>query len=150
VKCRSSGALEGAGVRGELLMPGSPPWQCTPVNRRSKKVLKTAIFAIFRHPRRAGQVPRIASQIVPWEADPTRPGCSWTPRIPRGYRCTETATLISAPCSLSRATESVQLRAWRAVLADQMAVAKFSDLEYRMAEIEEQLDKRTAHTGQAR
>jgi hypothetical protein len=31
-----------------------------------------------------------------------------------------------------------------------MAVAKFSDLEYRMAEIEEQLDKRTAHTGQAR
>ena len=31
-------------------------------------------------------------------------------------------------------SESVQLRAWRAVLADQMAVSKFSDLEYRMVE----------------
>ena len=47
-------------------------------------------------------------------------------------------------------SESVQLRAWRAILADQMAVSKFSDLEYRMAEIEEQLDERTGHTDQAR
>jgi hypothetical protein len=38
-------------------------------------------------------------------------------------------------------SESVQLRAWRAIIADQMAVAKFSDLEYRMADIEERLDK---------
>ncbi len=37
-------------------------------------------------------------------------------------------------------SESVQLRAWRAILADQMAVSKFSDLEYRMVEIEEQLE----------
>ena len=37
-------------------------------------------------------------------------------------------------------SESVQLRAWRAILADLMAVSKFSDLEYRMAEIEEQLE----------
>jgi hypothetical protein len=41
-------------------------------------------------------------------------------------------------------SDSVQLRAWRAVLADQIAVSKFSDLEYRMAEIEEQLSERTA------
>jgi hypothetical protein len=47
-------------------------------------------------------------------------------------------------------SESVQLRAWRAVLADQMAVAKFSDLEDRMVEIEEQLGGRTGHTNQAR
>ena len=46
-------------------------------------------------------------------------------------------------------SESVQLRAWRAVLADQMAVAKFSDLEYRMVEIEEQLRDRTGHTDHA-
>ena len=39
-------------------------------------------------------------------------------------------------------SESVQLRAWRAILADQMAVAKFSDLEQRMLEIEEQLQLR--------
>ena len=43
-------------------------------------------------------------------------------------------------------SESVQLRAWRAILADQMAVAKFSDLEYRMTEIEEQLDERNGYT----
>jgi hypothetical protein len=47
-------------------------------------------------------------------------------------------------------SESVQLRAWRAILADQMAVAKFSDLKYRMTEIEEQVGVRTGHTNQAR
>ena len=46
-------------------------------------------------------------------------------------------------------SESVQLRAWRAILADQMAVAKFSDLEYRMTKIEEQLGKRNGNAGQA-
>ncbi len=49
----------------------------------------------------------------------------------------------------SAESESVQLRAWRAILADQMAVAKFSDLEYRMTEIEEQISERTGHTGHA-
>src|SRR5207248_11028447 len=43
-------------------------------------------------------------------------------------------------------SESVQLRAWRAILADQMAVSKFSDLEYRMTEIEEQLSERNGRT----
>ena len=47
-------------------------------------------------------------------------------------------------------SESVQLRAWRAVLADNMAVAKFSDLEYRMTEVEEQVRERTGYTDQAR
>ena len=49
-------------------------------------------------------------------------------------------------------SESVQLRAWRAILADQMAVAKFSDLEQRTFELEEQFDERKrngcmGHTG---
>jgi len=39
-------------------------------------------------------------------------------------------------------SESVQLRAWRAIIADQMAVAKFSSLEIRMLVIEEQLRER--------
>jgi hypothetical protein len=46
-------------------------------------------------------------------------------------------------------SESVQLRAWRAIIADQMAVAKFSDLEYRMTEVEEQIRERTGNAGQA-
>ena len=39
-------------------------------------------------------------------------------------------------------SESVQLRAWRAILADQVAIAKFSNLEQRLLEIEEILDER--------
>ena len=39
-------------------------------------------------------------------------------------------------------SESVQLRAWRGVLADLMSVSKFSVLEYRMTELEEEFDKR--------
>jgi hypothetical protein len=35
-------------------------------------------------------------------------------------------------------SESVQLRSWRAILADQMAVSKFSNLEQRIVELEEQ------------
>jgi hypothetical protein len=45
----------------------------------------------------------------------------------------------------SAESESVQLRAWRAVLADQMAVSRFSDLELRMLDIEEQLCDRPGH-----
>jgi hypothetical protein len=47
-------------------------------------------------------------------------------------------------------SESVQLRAWRAILADMIAVSKLSDLEFRMSEIEEQLDKRAEHRHPAR
>ena len=43
-------------------------------------------------------------------------------------------------------SESVQLRAWRGVLADLMSVSKFSVLEYRMTEIEEEVDKRNKVT----
>jgi hypothetical protein len=43
-------------------------------------------------------------------------------------------------------SESVQLRAWRGVLADLMSVSKFSVLEYRVTEIEEEIDKRNKVT----
>jgi hypothetical protein len=46
-------------------------------------------------------------------------------------------------------SESVQFRACRAILADQMAVAKFSDLEERMLEIEEEVRRRNGHTYQS-
>ena len=47
-------------------------------------------------------------------------------------------------------SESVQLRASRAILADMIAVSKFSDLEYRMTEVEEQIRERTGQTYPAR
>lgn len=39
-------------------------------------------------------------------------------------------------------SESVQLRAWRAILADQMALTRFANLEQRMTEMEEQIRER--------
>jgi hypothetical protein len=50
-----------------------------------------------------------------------------------------------AKLGASAESESVRLRAWRAILADQMAVAKFSDLEQRMVEVEEQIRERTGY-----
>jgi hypothetical protein len=47
-------------------------------------------------------------------------------------------------------SESVQLRASRAILADMIAVSKFSVLEYRMTEIEQQLSERTGYKPPAR
>jgi hypothetical protein len=46
-------------------------------------------------------------------------------------------------------SESVQLRARRAILQDQIAVSKFSNLEYRMTQIEEILNARTERKGLA-
>jgi hypothetical protein len=45
-------------------------------------------------------------------------------------------------------SESVQLRARRAILQDQMAVSKFSNFEYRMAELEEQVRVRNGNAAQ--
>ncbi len=53
-------------------------------------------------------------------------------------RATEAADGI-ATLAKTAESESVQLRAWRAILADQMAVAKFSRLEGRLLDIEERL-----------
>jgi hypothetical protein len=42
-------------------------------------------------------------------------------------------------------SESVQLRARRAILQDQIAVSKFSNFEYRMAELEEEVRVRNGN-----
>jgi hypothetical protein len=55
--------------------------------------------------------------------------------IGRLARLSLKATDAIAKLGAGAESESVQLRAWRAILADQMAVSKFSDLEYRMMEI---------------
>jgi hypothetical protein len=39
-------------------------------------------------------------------------------------------------------SESIRLRAYRAILSDQMAVAKFSTLEQRMVEVEQKIEAR--------
>ena len=45
-------------------------------------------------------------------------------------------------------SESVQLRARRAILHDQIAVSKFSNFEYRMAELEEEVRVRNGNAAQ--
>ena len=69
--------------------------------------------------------------------------------ISRMARLSLKATDGIAKLGAGAESESVQLRARRAILADQMAVSKFSDLEYRMTEIEEQIRERTGNAGQA-
>jgi hypothetical protein len=80
----------------------SRPCLCTVVDRRSQKALKTAIPATLGHPSGDYQGPKVDSQVVPCEANQTYHRCSWAFLIPREYRCTETATPIPAPCSLSQ------------------------------------------------
>jgi hypothetical protein len=46
-------------------------------------------------------------------------------------------------------SDSIRLRAWRAILADQMAVAKFSILEDRMTELEEWKKNKEEQQGRA-
>jgi hypothetical protein len=61
-------------------------------------------------------------------------------------------TCVDGIITLAKEAEAewVQLRAWRAILAEQIAVSRFSDLEFRMAKIEEKLDERAERTHPAR
>jgi hypothetical protein len=50
----------------------------------------------------------------------------------------------------SSESDAIRLKAWRAILVDQMAVAKFSDLKHRMLEVEEKLQARLGDRAPAR
>src|SRR5436305_2725392 len=103
VEGRLSRPLRDAGVCGEPVMSASQPGPCPPVDRCSKKAVKTIISITFRHPRRGYHVPGLDPQVAPCEADRSCHGCCWALRIPRVYRCTETITSIFAQCSPCRA-----------------------------------------------
>ena len=69
-----------------------------------------------------------------------------------GYMAGRSMWAVKGIAKLGEAaeSESVQLRARRAILHDQITVSKFSNFEYRMAELEEQVRVRngnTAHQG---
>ncbi len=57
--------------------------------------------------------------------------------IGRMVRCSNSAVAGMERLAKDADSEAVRLRAWRAILADQMAMAKFSTLELRMTELEE-------------
>jgi hypothetical protein len=60
--------------------------------------------------------------------------------IGRMVRCSTSAVAGIERLARDADSEAVRLRAWRAILADQMAVAKFSALEGRLLEVEQMLD----------
>jgi hypothetical protein len=57
--------------------------------------------------------------------------------IGRMVRCSTSAVAGMERHARGADSEAVRLRAWRAILADQMAMARFSTLELRMTELEE-------------
>ena len=67
-----------------------------------------------------------------------------------GYMAGRSMWAVKGIAKLGEAaeSESVQLRARRAILHDQIAVSKFSNFEYRMAELEEQVRVRNGNAAQ--
>ncbi len=64
--------------------------------------------------------------------------------IGRMVRCSTSAVAGMERLAKEADSEAVRLRAWRAILADQMAMARFSTLELRMTELEEGAKARAA------
>jgi hypothetical protein len=104
---------------------------------------------------RQNGVPRRTAQRWAAEPDVRRQVEDWRRRIldrALGYMAGRSMWAARGIAKLGAAaeSESVQLRARRAILHDQIAVSKFSNFEYRMAELEEQVRVRNgdaAHPG---
>jgi hypothetical protein len=102
---------------------------------------------------RQNGVPRRTAQR--WAADPEvrRQVEDWRRRIldrALGYLAGRSMWAVRGIAKLGAAaeSESVQLRARRAILHDQMAVSKFSNFEHRMAELEEEVRVRNGNAAQ--
>ena len=97
-------------------------------------------------------VPRPTAQRWASEPDVRRQVEDWRRRIldrALGYMGGRSMWAVKGIAKLGAAaeSESVQLRARRAILHDQIAVSRFSNLEYRMAELEEQVRVRNGNGG---
>jgi hypothetical protein len=105
--------------------------------------------SINRWARQNGVSRRTAQR---WAAEPDvrRQVEDWRRRIldrALGFMAGRSMWAVKGIAKLGEAaeSESVQLRARRAILQDQMAVSKFSNFEYRMAELEEQVRVRNGN-----
>jgi hypothetical protein len=104
---------------------------------------------------RQNGVPRRTAQRWAAEPDVRRQVEDWRRRVldrALGYMAGRSMWAVRGIAKLGAAaeSESVQLRARRSILHDQIAVSKFSNFEYRMAELEEQVRVRNgdaAHPG---
>jgi hypothetical protein len=102
---------------------------------------------------RQNGVPKRTAQRWASEPDVRRQVEDWRRRVldrALGYLAGRSMWAVRGIAQLGEAaeSESVQLRARRAILQDQIAVSKFSNFEYRMAELEEEV--RVRHGNAAR
>ena len=98
---------------------------------------------------RQNEVPRSTAYKWAHDLDVCRQVDDWRRRVLNrglGLMASHSAWAVRRIIKLGEAaaSESVQLRALRAILSDQMAVAKHANFEYRIAQLEE---KRRARTG---
>jgi len=122
-----------------------------PLSKQDQLALAMAQGKSVRAWARQNEVPR--NTAYRWANDPDlrRQVEDWPRRAldqALGFMAAQSMRAVKAITKLgeSAESESVQLRAWRAVLSDQIAVARHANLEYRVSQIEE---KRRARTGNA-
>ncbi len=99
---------------------------------------------------RQNGVPRRTAQRWATEPDVRRQVEDWRRRVhdrALGYMAGRSMWAVRGITELGdkAESESVQLRARRAILQDQIAVSKFSNFEYRMAELEEEVRVRNGN-----
>jgi hypothetical protein len=104
---------------------------------------------------RQNKVPRRTAQRWAAEPDVRRQVEDWRRGLrdrALGYMANHSMWAVRGITALGEkaASESVQLRARRAILLDQIAVSKFSNFEYRMAELEEEVRVRNGNAAHAR
>ena len=103
---------------------------------------------------RQNGVPKRTAQRWAAEPDVRRQVEDWRRRIldrALGYMAGRSMCAVRGIAKLGEAaeSESVQLRARRAILHDQIAVSKFSNFEHRMAELEEEVRVRNGNAPHA-
>jgi hypothetical protein len=122
-----------------------------PLSQRDQLVMAVAQGKSIAGWARQNGVPRRTAQRWAAEPDVRRQIEDWRRRIldrALGYMAGRSMWAVRGIAKLGAdaESESVQLRARRAILHDQIAVSRFSNFEYRMAELEEEV---RAHNGNA-
>jgi hypothetical protein len=119
-----------------------------PLSKHDQLALAIAQGKSVRAWARANDVPRNTAQR--WASDPDlrRQVEDWR-RLALdqalGLMAAQSIRAVKAITKLGEMADSqaVQLKAWRAVLSDQIAVSKHANLEYRLSQIEERQRART-------
>ena len=124
-----------------------------PLSQREQLALVVAQGKSIAGWARQNGVPRRTAERWAAEPDARRRVEDWRRRIldrALGYMAGRSMWAVKGIAKLGgdAESESVQLRARRAILHDQIALSKFSNFEYRMAELEEEVRVRNGNAAQ--